>query len=177
MEKGDPPSLPGSRQLNLKKSFKLGIRSLLTTCSKEEIFKAFEGFSKTEQEALHQLFIQVITSLHENLKEEFELLCLETQVGTILDTVEQLVEEQSLDSLFSDKTAVGDVCQDLASLKKNEIKHLMIMLQKGEESKRIARERVERLKKEVQGLPGAADLLRRSRAGILDDGKSKQLTP
>jgi hypothetical protein len=37
------------------------------------------------------------------LQEEFDEQCHETQVGPILDTVEELVEEQSLDPLFSDK--------------------------------------------------------------------------
>ncbi|KAI5656588.1 hypothetical protein M9H77_25381 [Catharanthus roseus] len=92
MEKtSEMKNTPGSRQLNLKKSFKLGIRSLLTACSKED---------------------------------EFESLCLETQVcfyhgivvlsfalnlleGTILDSVEQHVEEQSLDPLLNEKYVLG----------------------------------------------------------------------
>ncbi|GMN70768.1 hypothetical protein TIFTF001_055071, partial [Ficus carica] len=45
---------------------------------------------------------QVASSLHGNIEEELESLCIETQVGTALDTVEQLVEEQALDPLHSD---------------------------------------------------------------------------
>ncbi|KAJ0043390.1 hypothetical protein Pint_19464 [Pistacia integerrima] len=97
--------LVGSRQSDLNKSFKLAIRSLLTTCSKEEFSKAFNNFTASEQDSLHRLFIQfqVITSLHENIEDEFQSLCLETQVGNTLDTVEQLVEEKGLDPLSSDK--------------------------------------------------------------------------
>ncbi|KAG6780092.1 hypothetical protein POTOM_016504 [Populus tomentosa] len=102
------------RQSDLNRSFKLAIRSLLTSCSKQteikqiimkmkELAKAFSKFSNAEQESLHRLFIQVITSLHKMVEDEFESLCLETQVGTALETVEQLVEEQNLDPLFSEK--------------------------------------------------------------------------
>ncbi|KAK7835084.1 hypothetical protein CFP56_023853 [Quercus suber] len=70
----------GTRSWDMKKSFNLALRPLLTACSN-----------------------QVLTSLHESIEDEFESLCLETQVGAALDTVEQLVEEQSLDPLFSDK--------------------------------------------------------------------------
>ncbi|XP_043817136.1 uncharacterized protein LOC110623994 isoform X4 [Manihot esculenta] len=101
MEKMGP--LVGSRYSDFTKSFKLAIRSLLTSCSKEEFIKAFSNFSSAEQESLHRLFVQVITSLHKMIEDEFESLSLETLVGTTLDTVDQLVEEQSLDPLFSNK--------------------------------------------------------------------------
>ncbi|XP_010243126.1 PREDICTED: uncharacterized protein LOC104587279 isoform X3 [Nelumbo nucifera] len=100
-ESQNPP--PGLRHLNLKKSFKLGIRSLLTACSKEDFSKAFSMFNNAEQEGLHRLFLQVITSMHENIEEQFESICRETEVGTILDIVEQFVEEQTLDTLSTDK--------------------------------------------------------------------------
>ncbi|PPD69666.1 hypothetical protein GOBAR_DD33445 [Gossypium barbadense] len=89
---GGPVTTIGKRQSDLKKSFKLAVRSLLTTCPTQEFSKAFPKFSSIEQEHLHQLFIQVITSLHGNI-----------EVGDALDTVEQLVEEQSLDPLSSDR--------------------------------------------------------------------------
>ncbi|KAJ0043520.1 hypothetical protein Pint_19514 [Pistacia integerrima] len=38
--------------------------------------------------------IIVITSLHENIEDEFQSLCLRIQVGNTLDAVEQLVEGQ-----------------------------------------------------------------------------------
>ncbi|KAJ4952585.1 hypothetical protein NE237_029417 [Protea cynaroides] len=161
---GQPhPPPPGLRQMNLKKSFKLGIRSLLTTCSKEEFSKAFSTFNRVEQDGLHRLFMQVITSLHENIEEEFESICLETQVGTTLDTVEQLVEEQSLDTLFSDKTNVGEVKQELSKAKKDEIQYLMKMLDGAVEQNHLMRVCVESLKKERQDFTvtvGAADKLR-----------------
>ncbi|KAK6947101.1 Nuclear MIS12/MIND complex subunit PMF1/Nnf1 [Dillenia turbinata] len=80
MEKKGQLPPPGSRQLNLRKSFKLGVRSLLTACPKE-----------------------VITSLHGNIEDEFESLCRETQVGTTLDSIEEHVQEQTLDPLYIDK--------------------------------------------------------------------------
>ncbi|XP_043696453.1 uncharacterized protein LOC122646885 [Telopea speciosissima] len=153
----------GLRQMNLKKSFKLGIRSLLTTCSKEEFFKAFSTFNKVEQEGLHRLFIQVITSLHENIEEEFESICGETQAGSTLDSVEQLVEEQSLDSLFADKTNFGEIKQELSKAKKDEIQYLTKMLDRVIEQNHLMRARVESLKKVRQDFsvaPGAADKLR-----------------
>ncbi|RRT78808.1 hypothetical protein BHE74_00015704 [Ensete ventricosum] len=71
--RGDPPM--SSRHSNLKKSFKLGIRSLLTAFSKEVIFDAFfSNFSLIIHEA------SVIKSLHENIEEEFESICQETKV-------------------------------------------------------------------------------------------------
>lgn len=161
---------PGSRQLNLKKSFQLGIRSLLTACSKEEFFKEFPRFTSAEQEALHRLFIQVITSLHENVEDEFESLCLETQVGTALNTVEQLVEEQNMDPLFSDKTNIGDVGSDLLTAKKNEIEYLKGMLEKAEEQKCLIGARVELLKKERQDFFGTADTVGKLRSEILNYG-------
>ncbi|GAB2272915.1 hypothetical protein Dimus_007732 [Dionaea muscipula] len=69
MEQPSQVSAPGSRYLNLKKSFKLAARSLLTACSsKEDFFKAFPRFTTIEQERLYGLFIQVITSLHANVE-------------------------------------------------------------------------------------------------------------
>ncbi|PSR91346.1 Myosin-9 like [Actinidia chinensis var. chinensis] len=164
--------LPGSRQSNLKMSFKMGSRSLLTTCSKEEFSKAFATFTNAEQEALHRLFIQVITSLHEDIEDEFESVCLETQAGTILDTVEELVEEQNLDPLHSDKTDVGEVWHNLSTAKKNEIQQLMGILQTAEEQKRVMRARVDQLKKELQDVSGAADVSEKTRTGDSNYGTS-----
>ncbi|KAA8521071.1 hypothetical protein F0562_011776 [Nyssa sinensis] len=162
---------PGSRQLNLKKSFKLSIRSLLTRCSKEDFSKAFPRFTNVEQEGFHRLFIRVITSLHENIEDEFESSCAETQVGTILDTVEQYVEEQSLDPLFFDKSSyVGDVERNLSTAKNNEIKYLMGMLEKAEEQKRIISTRLEQLKKEMQDFSDAADAVEKLKTGMLNYG-------
>ncbi|KAJ6809455.1 uncharacterized protein M6B38_160790 [Iris pallida] len=97
------------RYLNLKKSFHLGARSLLTAFSKEDVDKAFSTFSDAERERLYRMFVQVVKSLHENIEEEFESICQETQVEVVLDKIEQIVEEQSLDILPKDKDNIGDV--------------------------------------------------------------------
>ncbi|KAL0288734.1 UNVERIFIED_CONTAM: hypothetical protein Scaly_2721900 [Sesamum calycinum] len=190
-------SVPGSRQLNLKKSFKRGLRSLLTACSDEEFRKAFPSFTAAEQERLHRLFIQVITSLHEDIEEEFESIFLETQAGTALDNVEELVEEHNLDPLLSQKSNVGETAQNLSEAKKNELKHLMGLLEKpctfyilhmvllqifariikgfgsgvlavAEEQKRKIKARLELLKKEKQDFSGAANLVHELRTRILN---------
>ncbi|KAK1353405.1 putative polyamine-modulated factor 1/Kinetochore protein NNF1 [Heracleum sosnowskyi] len=159
-----------SRKSNLKKAFKLALRSLLTTPSLEpqEFSKAFPEFTSAEQARLHQLFIQVITSLHGNIEVDFESVCDETQAGTILDMVEQIVEEQSLDPLFSDKTNVGDVGHSLSAMKKNEIQHLTNLLEKAEEEKRIIGARIELLKSEKQDLSGSTDSIEKVKTQILN---------
>ncbi|KAL0312331.1 UNVERIFIED_CONTAM: hypothetical protein Sradi_5632400 [Sesamum radiatum] len=159
-------SVPGSRQLNLKKSFKRGLRSLLTACSDEEFRKAFPGFTAAEQERLHRLFIQVITSLHEDIEEESQYF--ETQAGTVLNNVEELVEEHNLDPLLSQKSNVGETAQNLSETKKNELKHLMGLLEKAEEQKRKIKARLELLKKAKQDFSGAANLVHELRTRILN---------
>ncbi|KAG8645491.1 uncharacterized protein LOC110623994 isoform X2 [Manihot esculenta] len=156
MEKMGP--LVGSRYSDFTKSFKLAIRSLLTSCSKEEFIKAFSNFSSAEQESLHRLFVQVITSLHKMIEDEFESLSLETLVGTTLDTVDQLVEEQSLDPLFSNKTNVMDVACNLSIAKKNEIQCLTSILERAEEQNSLIQARLEQLKKRRQNPTGTADV-------------------
>ncbi|KAF5728475.1 hypothetical protein HS088_TW21G00622 [Tripterygium wilfordii] len=148
----------GSRQSDLKKSFKLALRSLLTTCSKEEFGKVFSRFTIAEQECLHRLFVQVITSLHESMEEEFESLFLETQVGPALNTVEQLVEKQALDPLFSEKTNFIDVARDLSMAKKNEIHYLESMLNRAMEQKRIIEAQIIELKNGRNDVPKAVDI-------------------
>ncbi|KAF9690368.1 hypothetical protein SADUNF_Sadunf01G0188500 [Salix dunnii] len=149
------------RQSDLNRSFKLAIRSLLTSCSKQELAKAFSNFSNAEQESLHRLFIQVITSLHKMV-----------EVGIALETVEQLVEEKNLDPLFSEKSNIVDAVQILSMAKKNEIHYLMGMLEKvnirlldfqsrivlikAEDQNRCLRDRVELLKQKMpddSGIP------------------------
>lgn len=168
MEETNEIPAPGTRQLNLKKSFKLGLRSLLTTSSKEEFCRAFPRFTNAEQERLHRLFIQVITSLHENIEDDFESLCNETQAGSTLDTIEQLVEEQSLDPLFTDKSNVGDVSHSLSLVKKNEVQHLMNLLEKAEEHNRIIRARVEFMKNKRQDFSSSADVVEKLRTRIFE---------
>ncbi|XWS49369.1 hypothetical protein CRYUN_Cryun13aG0157800 [Craigia yunnanensis] len=170
---GEAPPLIGKRQSDLKKSFNLAVRSLLTTCSKQELSKALPNFTSAQQERLHQLSIQVITSLHGNIEDEFESLCLETQVGTALDTVEQLVEEQCLDPLFSDKTNVMDAVHHLSTAKKTEIQYLRGLLERAEEHNRLIRARVEPLKNKTQEVSGTTDVVGKLRGGILSYGEHK----
>ncbi|KAL2544378.1 embryo defective [Forsythia ovata] len=170
--------IPGTRQSNLKKSFKRALHSLLTACSKEEFCKAFPSFTAAEHERLHRLFIQVINSLHEDIEEEFESICLETQAGTVLDSVEELVEEYSLDPLLSEKSNVGATAQNLSEAKKSELHYLMGMLRKAEEQKRDIGAHLELLKREKHDFSSAENLLAELRTGILnyENGHSTRIT-
>ncbi|KAJ4845833.1 hypothetical protein Tsubulata_015049 [Turnera subulata] len=160
----------GSRQWDLRESFNLAIRSLLTSCSNQEFTKAFSRFSKAEQASLHRLFIQVITSLHKMVEEEFESLCLETQVGTALDVVEQLVEEESLDALASQKTNVMDAARNVSMAKENEIAFLAQMLERAEKQNQLFRDRMELLKKGKSDVSGMAVAVEKLRSGIVEYG-------
>lgn len=162
----------GARQLNLKKSFRRGIRSILTACPKEEFCKAFSAFTHTEQENLHRLFIQVITSLHENIEEEFESLCQETQVSTALDTVEQFVEEQSLDILSTEKTNSGDLKEEVSKAKRNEIQYLTRMLELAVQQKNDLKAQVDSLKKEEQELSTTYEAVEKFRSWNMKYGQS-----
>ncbi|KAL6176176.1 hypothetical protein ACLB2K_052811 [Fragaria x ananassa] len=111
----------GTKQRDLHKSFNLAIRSLLSPCSFQDFCEALPNFTAAEHERLHRLFTQVLSSLHANIEEEFQSICLETQVGTAMDTVERMVEEQSLDPLYSNKTNVMDAAHNLSGTTKTEI--------------------------------------------------------
>ncbi|CAB78937.1 putative protein [Arabidopsis thaliana] len=153
MEKpGHETDIAGSRRTHLKKSFKSTLRHLLTACSK-----------------------QVVVNLHQTIEEEFDEQCHETQVGPILDTVEELVEEQSLDPLFSDKTDVMAIAYDLTTSKKNEIQKLTVLLQRAEEQNRQKEARISMLKKQTQDLSGTADRIEKLNAGVSGyfEGKDK----
>ncbi|XP_022941729.1 uncharacterized protein LOC111447007 [Cucurbita moschata] len=164
MEKKHEISTPlNSSLIDLKNSFKLAVRSLLTSCSREEFRECLSGFTTVEQENLHRLFVQVITSLHGNIEDEFESLCIETQVGRILDNVEQLLEEQDLDPLYSKKTNIMDIPNYLSMTKKNEIQHLKDMLKTSEEQNRHIQARIDVLKKGVEDASGMADAVEKLR--------------
>ncbi|XP_008776753.2 uncharacterized protein LOC103696811 [Phoenix dactylifera] len=157
-------SLPmSSRDLNLKKSFKLGIRSLLTAFSKEDVHKAFSTFTDAERDSLYRMCIQVIKSLHENIEEEFESICHETEVGTTLDMVEQLAEEHHLDILSSDKTNIEDIGEKITKAKKDEIQHLTSLLQRAEEQNDNMKARIKSLK-ERRNFPVTADAVEKLRS-------------
>uniref|UniRef100_A0A2P2K836 Uncharacterized protein n=1 Tax=Rhizophora mucronata TaxID=61149 RepID=A0A2P2K836_RHIMU len=49
----------GGRQSDLRKSFRLAVRPLLTCCSYEDFTKGFSRFNSSEQQSLRHLFIQV----------------------------------------------------------------------------------------------------------------------
>lgn len=164
MEKKNQITTPvSSSQIDLRKSFKLAVRSLLTSCSREEFQECFSRFTTAEQDYLHRLFIQVITSLHGNIEDEFESLCIETQVGLILDNVEQLLEEQDLDPLYSKKTNVMEIANYLSMTKKNEIQHLKGMLKTAEEQNRHIQARIDVLRKGVPDGSGMADAFEKLR--------------
>ncbi|KAM7269034.1 hypothetical protein ACFE04_024531 [Oxalis oulophora] len=162
------------RQSDLKKSFRLAVRSLLTTCSNEQFTKAFSTFTPLQQQYLHRLYIQVITSLHQNIEDDFDSICLETQVGTALDTVEKLVEEQSLDPLFSEKTNMVDIVNGLSTARKNEIQHLTSMLEKAEEHNRQLKARVEQLKRGSQDVSCTTDVVEKLKSGIFNYGACRK---
>ncbi|KAB1215643.1 hypothetical protein CJ030_MR4G023304 [Morella rubra] len=115
-EVGASSTLPmGTRHSDLKKSFKLALRSLLSACSFHEFCKAFERFTGAEQQLLHRLFIQG----------EFESLCLETR-GSLDLVFFAHIENHKLPKT----TNVMEVAQNLQTAKKNEIQILMDMLDK-----------------------------------------------
>ncbi|GKV10503.1 hypothetical protein SLEP1_g21852 [Rubroshorea leprosula] len=131
---------------------------------------------------------KVVTSLHANIEDEFESLFLETQVGKILDMEEQLVEEQSLDPLFSDKleASIGsrfvsrvfllysfskrassmDVAWNFLTVKETEIQFLRAMLEKAEEKMLLVQARINQLKKGTAEVLGSTDVVEKLRGSI-----------
>ncbi|KAK6266220.1 hypothetical protein QUC31_017057 [Theobroma cacao] len=89
------------------------------------------GLGRRQSDLKNPFNVAVITSLHGNIEDEFKSLFQETQVATALDTVEQLVEEQHLNPLFSDKTNIMDVVHNLSTAKKAGIQYLSGLLEKG----------------------------------------------
>ncbi|XP_021744702.1 uncharacterized protein LOC110710681 [Chenopodium quinoa] len=147
MEKSVETAIPGTRHSNLKKSFKHCLGFLLTAFPFEDFCRAFPRFTGAEHDRLYQRYIQVITSLHEYMQDEFDLICHETQVGTTLDTVEHLVEQQNLDPLFSKKTNLVHLKHDLLATKENEVQALEELLDKVEDQKHKVKAQIKLLKK------------------------------
>ncbi|KAI5418738.1 hypothetical protein KIW84_043096 [Lathyrus oleraceus] len=106
------PTAIGSRFSILNKSFKVALRSMLTSRPKE--------------------------------------------LGAILDTVEEIVEEQELNPLFSKRSNIVDTAESLSLAKKNEIQHLQRMVQLGEENNQRLRNRLQLLKENSQLLSGVS---------------------
>ncbi|XP_006413987.2 uncharacterized protein LOC18029163 isoform X2 [Eutrema salsugineum] len=168
MEKsGHDTSIPGSRQSDLKKSFKSAVSSLLNACSRQDFLDIFSKFSGAEQKLLYQLYTQVIVDMHQTLENEFDAQCHEHQVGPILDKVEQLVEEQSLDPLFTDKTNVMDIANELTTAKKSEIQKLTALLQMAEEQNRQMEARISLLRKQPQEVSGTTNAIEKLKTGIM----------
>ncbi|XP_070037611.1 uncharacterized protein LOC107767832 isoform X1 [Nicotiana tabacum] len=173
--------MENTRYSNLKKSFVIGVRSLLSSCSREKFGETFPNFAPAEVERLHQLYFEVITCLTESIecflmeerkmgqimRDEFESLCEETQAGTTLNMVEELVEEQrlegSLNPLFLERSNTEEVMRHyLSEAKKDEISYLMAMLEKAEEQKRAVTSLLEAVKKERHDFSGVKDIVNKT---------------
>ncbi|RZC69524.1 hypothetical protein C5167_032637 [Papaver somniferum] len=125
------------RELKLKKAFKMIARTLLTACSREVIAELHENIEVTTDAGVNGIvaFItpasaQITPLVVMALLEDFESICAETQVAATFDKVEQLEEEQKLDTLAQDKTNLLDVKQELSRAKKAEISYLTSALEK-----------------------------------------------
>ncbi|PKU75570.1 uncharacterized protein LOC110102242 [Dendrobium catenatum] len=136
-----------SRQSDFKKSFQISIQSILTAASKEDVHGAFSMRSNAEKESLYRLFIQVSKAMHENIAEQFESKCQESQVFTAFDKIEHLVEEQTLDILHADESNIKDIKEKLSTIKMDEIQYLQSLLQKVEEQNRSMENQIQSLKK------------------------------
>ncbi|MBA0737078.1 hypothetical protein Gogos_010557 [Gossypium gossypioides] len=148
---GGAPTMIRRRQSDFKMSFNLALRSLLTTCSKEASELLFvEAFNQwrygsysghyhfaweyrgatpsnnaAKMIALCSSVVPLSSSKHFSINPFITAL-----VGTALDTVGQLVEEQCLDHFFSDKTNVIDAVHNLSTAKKAEIQYLRNLLER-----------------------------------------------
>ncbi|WOK92716.1 hypothetical protein Cni_G01407 [Canna indica] len=138
-----------SRHSNLRRSFELGIRPVLTAFSKEDVWRAFPTYTDGERERLYLMLVQVIKSLHESIEEEFKSICQETKVGTTLDMIEQLVEEHNLDVLAADKTDIVDIKEKISNVKKDEIQSLTSLLHEIEAQNNVMKACIESLKTNV----------------------------
>ncbi|KAI3910465.1 hypothetical protein MKX01_034859 [Papaver californicum] len=156
------------RELKLKKAFKLIARTLLTACSREEFLEALSAFRRAKQDVLYQLFIHVIAELHENIEEDFESICTETQVAATFDKVEQLEEEQKLGSLAQNKTNLLDVKQELLRAKKAEICYLTSALEKAVEQNLQMKTHIESLKIDRRDYSATPDAVRKLRSWYLN---------
>ncbi|RZC73992.1 hypothetical protein C5167_049472 [Papaver somniferum] len=137
------------RELKLKKAFKMIARTLLTACSRE-----------------------VIAELHENIEEDFESICAETQVAATFDKVEQLEEEQKLDTLAQDKTNLLDVKQELSRAKKAEISYLTSALEKAVAQNLQMKTHIESLKIDRQDYSATPDAVKKLRSWYQNLGQA-----
>ncbi|KAL0727505.1 hypothetical protein Bca4012_023598 [Brassica carinata] len=166
-EPGHETAIPGCRQSYLKRSFGNVLRSLLTACSRQDILDIFSKFDVAEQNMLYRVYTQG----------DFDAHCQELQVGPILDKVEQLVEEQSLDPLFSDKTNVMDLANDLTTAKKSEIQRLTALLQRAEEQNRQMEGRISLLREQPQEASDTANAIKKLKTGITAYFEANDMLP
>ncbi|KAI3904394.1 hypothetical protein MKW98_014574 [Papaver atlanticum] len=160
------------RELKLKKAFKMIARTLLTACSREEFLEAFSAFRRAKQDVLYQLFIHVLAELHENIEEDFETICAETQVAATFDKVEQLEEEQKLDTLAQDRTNLLDVKQELSRAKKAEISYLTSALEKAVAQNLQMKTHIESLKIDREDYSATPDAVKKLRSWYQNLGQA-----
>ncbi|KAJ3692428.1 hypothetical protein LUZ60_012778 [Juncus effusus] len=162
-ESSAAPAILSARYQNLKSSFKMAVRSLLSACSREDVNRVFEGFTDKEKKNIYGMLVQLIKSLHANLEVDFNRFCEETEVGAILDKVDEMIEEQSLDELSSNSIDFGDMKEKIKQVKKDEITYLTSMLQKVEKSNNEMKSRIELLRnnQDLPSIKGAVEKLRR----------------
>ncbi|GLJ48759.1 hypothetical protein SUGI_1028330 [Cryptomeria japonica] len=151
----DKQEVQSLRVSRLRQSYTFATHSLLKACSKEEFLKIVSSFKQSYQETLYQLYLKIIASMHENIQDEFESICQETQVMAALGTIEQLIENKKFDVLHEDNTSVNDVKQEIAKRKLCEIHYLKNMLEKVQEQNEKDEKYLEVLRKSVDDLPNA----------------------
>ncbi|KAI5076529.1 hypothetical protein GOP47_0008594 [Adiantum capillus-veneris] len=78
---------------NLKLAFSMATYCLLTACSHEDFGAYFSFLNPYQQDALYNLYIQMVVSVQENLQEEFRDICEETRVVDACDDEFLLAQE------------------------------------------------------------------------------------
>ncbi|XP_057841746.2 uncharacterized protein LOC131051307 isoform X2 [Cryptomeria japonica] len=151
----DKQQIPSLRVSRLRQSYTFATHSLLKACSKEDFLKIVSSFKQSYQETLYQLYLKIIASVHENIQDEFESFCQETQVMAALGTIEQLIENKKFDVLREDNTSVNDVKQEIAKRKLSEIHYLENMLEKVQEQNEKDEKNLEVLRKSGYDPPNA----------------------
>nr|GEY56626.1 polyamine-modulated factor 1 [Tanacetum cinerariifolium] len=99
------------------------------------------------------------------------------RVGDVLDTIDELVDKQTLDPLYPDKTNIKDVARELVTSKKNEIQNLKNMLEQKEAQNKVLRSCVELLRKQIQDPSGASNALEKGNAGMQNNGTTNAVNP
>ncbi|KAG9141801.1 hypothetical protein Leryth_023318 [Lithospermum erythrorhizon] len=162
------------RLSSITKLLKLTLHSVFTACPKQEFFQRFPNFTAAEQELLYRLYIETISWFPENVEEEFEAMCLDTQAGAVFDTVEQLLEEQSLDLLHNQsknyRSNIKEVGLSWTQTKRKEIDNLTKMVEMAEKQKGDLSARLELLKSKSQEFSSTEGIIDKLRMAIVDYG-------